>query len=187
MKLEVIISGFGGQGILFMGNLLANMALAEGYFATYLPVYGPEMRGGTCNCTVIISDKEIASPVTRSPSYLIIMNLPSFEKFMPFLSKKGKALVNLDLVPEEKIKAWKSKRKIYELPFTTISEKEGMPGLANICALGAFFALTGVFRKQTFKSTLKKVLGEKKARFFEPNLKIFEKGVEIFESRYPKG
>ena len=104
MKLEMILSGFGGQGILFAGNLLAYCAMIADYRVTYLPVYGPEMRGGTCNCTVIISSEEIASPLVSNPSFLLIMNMPSFNKFVPRLKKGGKAIINSDLVNPEEIK-----------------------------------------------------------------------------------
>ena len=190
MKIEIIISGFGGQGILFAGNLLAWCALGAGYYTTYLPVYGPEMRGGTCNCTVIISDEEIASPVSKNPSFLMIMNFPSFEKFINRLKKGGKALINSDLVPPESIEnlaTFQKKYKLFFIPVNTLAEKIGAPSLANICMLGGFYAITKIFDKNQFETALKKVLGDKKAHLFEPNLKAFEIGASYIESSYSKG
>ncbi len=190
MKLEVILSGFGGQGILFAGNLLAQAGMVAGYNVSYLPVYGPEMRGGTCNCTVIISDKEIASPLVKNPSFLIIMNYPSLVKFLPRLKKKGRAIINSDLVSEENVgnlETLKRKYGLYLVPVNSLAESINMPFLANLCMIGAFYKITGLFSKEQFKKALKGILGEKKAHLFEPNLKAFELGAEYIESHYPKG
>ena len=187
MKLEIILSGFGGQGILFAGNLLAQAGMVAGYNVTYLPVYGPEMRGGTCNCTVIISEKEIASPLVKSPSFLVIMNYPSLKKFLPRLKRGGRAIINSDLVPPENIEnleTLKKKYNLYFVPVNSLAESIKMPFLANLCMIGAFYKITGLFSKEQFKKALKAILGEKKAHLFEPNLKAFELGAEYIESSY---
>ena len=187
MKLEVILSGFGGQGILFAGNLLAQTGMVADYNVTYLPVYGPEMRGGTCNCTVIISDKEIASPIVKNPSFLIIMNYPSLVKFLPRLKHNGRAIINSDLVSSESVEdleALKKKYRLYFVPVNSLAESIEKPFLANLCMIGAFYKITGLFSKEQFKKALKAILGEKKAHLFEPNLKAFELGAEYIESHY---
>ncbi len=187
MRIDLIISGFGGQGVLFAGNLIALAAMREGYEVTYLPVYGPEMRGGTCNCTVIISKNEIASPVVYSPSFLIIMNYPSFLKFIPKLKKGGKAIINSDLVKPEDIKDLENLKKHYNLyfvPVISLAESLNMPLLANLCAVGAFYEITKIFNKNTFKNALSEILINPKAHVFEPNLKAFELGAKYIKANY---
>ncbi len=181
MKLEVILSGFGGQGILFAGNLLALCGMLEGYQVSFLPVYGPEMRGGTCHCTVIISDKEIASPLVLEPSYLIIFNLPSFLKFIPRLKRGGLALVNSDLVRKEEIENFEelvSGKGVIFLPLNSLAEEVGAPQGLNMCALGAFNGLLEIFPERVFKRALKEMLGEAKAHLFEPNFRAYKRGFE---------
>ncbi|MGB9761578.1 MAG: 2-oxoacid:ferredoxin oxidoreductase subunit gamma [Caldimicrobium thiodismutans] len=181
MRLEVILSGFGGQGILFAGNLLALCGMYQRYQVTFLPVYGPEMRGGTCHCTVILSDKEIASPLVLEPGYLILLNLPSFIKFMPRLKKGGLALVNSDLVKKEEITNFeeliKGKRVIF-LPMNTLAEEVGAPQALNMCALGAFNGCLEIFSESTFKKALKEMLFPSKAHLFESNLKAYQRGFQ---------
>ncbi|RKX58572.1 MAG: 2-oxoacid:ferredoxin oxidoreductase subunit gamma [Thermodesulfobacteriota bacterium] len=187
MKLEIILSGFGGQGILFAGNLLAYAGMLANYNVTYLPIYGPEMRGGTCNCTVIISKKEIASPVVFSPSFLIIMNYPSYEKFIPRLKNGGIAIINSDLVPLKNIKNLKilqKKYKLYFIPVDTLAESIKVPFLGNICAVGAFYQITKIFNEKQLKSALKTVLGEKKKHLLNSNLKAFYLGAKYIKEHY---
>lgn len=179
MRLEIILSGFGGQGILFAGNLLALAGMYQGYNVSFLPVYGPEMRGGTCHCTVIISDKEIASPLVLEPGYLIILNLPSFLKFIPRLKKRGLALVNADLVKPEEIANYSDLIKgqeIISLPLNTLAEEVGASMSLNLCALGAFNGLLEIIPEKIFKKALRDMLGKSKAHLFEPNLKAYLRG-----------
>lgn len=181
MRLEVILSGFGGQGILFAGNLLALCGMRKGYQVSFLPVYGPEMRGGTCHCTVIISEREIASPLVLEPGYLILFNLPSFIKFMPRLKKGGLALVNSDLVKREEIENFSaliSEKRVIFLPFNTLAEEVSAPQALNMCALGAFNGLLELFPERVFKKALKEMLGPGKAHLFELNLKAYLRGFE---------
>ncbi|MFN3505329.1 MAG: 2-oxoacid:acceptor oxidoreductase family protein [Caldimicrobium sp.] len=180
-KYEIILSGFGGQGILFAGNLLALAGMYQGYNVTFLPVYGPEMRGGTCHCTVILFNREIASPLVYEPSYLIIFNLPSFLKFIPRLKSQGFALVNSDLVKKEDIENFENLcegKTILWYPFNTWAEEVGAPLGLNICALGAFNKIFGLFSEDVFKTALKEMLGSSKAHLFEANLTAYKKGFE---------
>ncbi len=187
MRIELIISGFGGQGILFAGNLIALSAMMEGHQVTYLPVYGPEMRGGTCNCTVIISQNEIASPLIYHPSFLIIMNYPSFLKFMPNLKKGGSAIINSDLVKPKEIEdlqTLQKKYRLYFIPATSLAETINAPLLANLCVLGAFYQITKIFKLKNFKKALRESLGSEKADLFEPNLKAFKLGAKYIKQNF---
>ncbi len=187
MKLELIISGFGGQGVLFAGNLIAQACMMSDYNVTYLPVYGPEMRGGTCNCTVIISEEPIASPIVARPSFLIIMNYPSFVKFVPKLKRGGKAIVNSDMVRPEEIEDLKKlmkKYKFYFVPVSSLAESLNSPMLANLCAIGAFYEITKIFNEMQFKRALKEILSKGKSHFFEPNLKAFKLGAKYIQENF---
>lgn len=150
---EIIISGFGGQGALFAGQLLAYGALEEGRHVTWIPSYGPEMRGGTANCTVIVSDDEIGSPLVRYPSAAIVMNPPSFDRFEPLVKKGGVLIANASLV-----QATPKRADLRWLPIQAneIAVELGAPQLANVVLVGALLSATGVL---TF-ATLDKVLEE---------------------------
>lgn len=187
LKIELIIAGFGGQGVLFAGNLIAYASMLANYHVSYLPVYGPEMRGGTCNCTVIISNKPISSPLVLNPSFLIILNMPSFLKFIPRLKKHGIAIINSDLVkPEmiENLEVFKKKHKLYFVPVNTLAEKLKATFLANMCAVGAFYQISRLFTKEHLENALRETLEERKIKFFEPNLKAFELGANYIKETY---
>jgi len=183
MKFEVILAGFGGQGILFAGNLLAQAGMEAGLKVTFLPVYGPEMRGGTCNCTVVLSDREIASPVVSRPRALLIMNQPSFEKFVPRLRKGGLAVVNSTLVPEELAGEF-SDRNFLFVPADELAEEEGYPGLGNMAALGALVAASKVVPPEKVLSELKSLLPPTRKHLLEPNRKIFKRGYAFVERKF---
>jgi 2-oxoglutarate ferredoxin oxidoreductase subunit gamma len=173
---DVIIAGFGGQGVLFIGKLLAYAAMKEGRNVTWIPSYGPEMRGGTTNCTVVISDEAIGSPVITSPHSLIVMNNPSLESFEPRLITGGVLIMNTSLI------TLKSKRKdvtVIKVPANKIASELGSDKAANMVMLGAYIAKTKVVSLQSILDGLRKVLGEKKRRFLEINERALEKGMEI--------
>jgi len=180
MKFEVILAGFGGQGILFAGDLLARAGMEAGLKVTFLPVYGPEMRGGTCHCTVVLSDREIASPVVTRPKALLIMNRPSFEKFLPRLIRGGLAVVNRNLVPEESAVKFPDRRFLF-VPADELAEAEGHPNLGNMAALGALIAASGVVPPEKVLSALKGFLPPEKKHLFEPNRRVFRRGYEFVE------
>jgi 2-oxoglutarate ferredoxin oxidoreductase subunit gamma len=134
MQRDVIMAGFGGQGILLIGKMLAYAGMHAGKEVSWLPSYGPEMRGGTCNCTVVISDKPVGSPVIRSPRAVVAMNLPSLEKFEPDLREGGLLLINSSLIsrgPE------RDDVTVVEVPANEIATELGNPRGANMVALGA--------------------------------------------------
>ena len=174
MQNETIIAGFGGQGVLFAGGVLAQAALAEGLEVTWFPSYGPEMRGGTANCTVIISDEEIGSPQVRNPKAVIAMNLPSLDKYEPLVQKGGFLVINSSLVNRE------AKRKdiqVIAIPATEEAEKLGDKRLANIILLGGLVKQAGFLPLKAVEEALLKELGGKK-EMQEMNLKALKSGAE---------
>ena len=155
MTHEIIIAGFGGQGILSAGKLLAYAGMIEGKNVSWLPSYGPEMRGGTANCHVIISDEPVGSPILNSATALIVMNGPSLEKFEDLVVPDGviikdSSLVNRDVVRKDV--------EVCELPATKLASDMGFSTYANIIILGKLLAKTGVIKKESFEAALKKVL-----------------------------
>jgi 2-oxoglutarate ferredoxin oxidoreductase subunit gamma len=167
---NVIVAGFGGQGVLFIGRLLAYAAMKEGRNVTWIPSYGPEMRGGTANCTVVISDEVIGSPVITSPQGLIVMNKPSLDTFEPRLKTGGLLIMNSSLITRE------TERKV---PANKIAFKLGSDRAANMVMLGAYIARTKVVAKETILEALKESLGKKKMALFGTNKIAFKKGIEI--------
>ena len=154
---QIIISGFGGQGILSMGRLLATAGLQEGLNVSWLPSYGPEMRGGTANCHVIMSKDEIGSPIIGRPNALIVMNQPSLEKFEDMVEKNGMIIRDRSLVPQG------PKRKdirSFSLPAVEKAFDMGNNAFAGIVLLGKFMAETNLIKKESFEEALRIVLRE---------------------------
>jgi len=173
---DVIISGFGGQGVMIIGNLLAYAAMKEGRYVTYLPIYGVEMRGGTANCTVVISSKEIGSPVVERPHAAIVMNLPSLIKYEPQILPKGLLLINSSLIDLKE-----TSRKDIELlpiPVNDIANDNGNPKLANMVALGAFIQKTKLVQMASLLESFEKVLDERYHHLIPANVKAIEVGAE---------
>ena len=175
MQQEVVISGFGGQGTLFAGQVLAYAAMDTGRRVTWIPSYGPEMRGGTANCTVVISDKPIGSPVIQHPRSLIAMNLPSLDKFEPMLRDKGFVLINTSLVNREPAR---DDLNVLKVPASSIAIEEGSPRAANMVALGAYVGGTGIVEPEVVEGILEQEFG-KKPQVLEINLKAFRRGYEL--------
>ncbi|HEU5360728.1 MAG TPA: 2-oxoacid:acceptor oxidoreductase family protein [Candidatus Deferrimicrobiaceae bacterium] len=183
MTTDVIMAGFGGQGILMIGNLLSLAAMEEGRNVTYFPAYGVEMRGGTANCTVVISDEEIGSPVVGFPKSCVIMNGPSLEKYLPLLQKGGNLIINRSLVDPANVT--RGDLKILSIPANDIArEATGSPQLASMVALGAYVAATGVVRMQTLFDCLPKVVSKKYERFIPLNVNALKEG-ESFARNHP--
>jgi len=178
MLQEIIISGFGGQGALFAGQLLAYGALAEGRHVTWIPSYGPEMRGGTANCTVIISDEEIGSPVVRNPGVVIAMNPPSFERFEPLVKKGGILIVNASLV------AAVSKRsdiRFIPIQANEIAAELGAAQMANVVLVGALIAATGVLEFETLDKALEEHISERHRDKIPANRQALRRGAALVE------
>lgn len=173
---DIIMAGFGGQGLMFIGKLLIHGAMKEGRNVTWIPSYGPAMRGGTANCTVVISDEAIGSPIITSPHSLIIMNNPSLDAFEPRLKEDGVLVMNSSLITH------KVKRKditVIEVPANEIASGVGDKRVANMVMLGAYVAHTKVISKEKILEGLKDLLGKRKIHLFEVNKEAFEKGIEF--------
>jgi 2-oxoglutarate ferredoxin oxidoreductase subunit gamma len=173
---DVIIAGFGGQGVMLIGNLLAYAGMEHGLNVTYIPVYGPEMRGGTANCTVVVSDEDIGSPIIQRPKSLIIMNRPSLDKFQPRLQDGGVQIVNSSLIDMEL--AEKGRIKSYAAPCNEIADKLGNARMANMVALGAYVQATGVLPLDVVKGALKHVISKHYAHLLPANAEALQAGAD---------
>ena len=174
MYYDVIIAGFGGQGILLVGNILASAAMKEGKHVTYLPTYGVEMRGGTANCTVVISAKEIGSPVIGKPLSAIIMNSPSLMKFANRLKPRGFLLLNSSLVDPQTVS--RKKVELVPIPLNEIASQLGNTKLANMVALGAYVEKTRVIKEASIPDVLSSILNERHHDMIPSNLEAVKKG-----------
>ncbi|MFP4482044.1 MAG: 2-oxoacid:acceptor oxidoreductase family protein [Thermovirgaceae bacterium] len=172
----LIAAGFGGQGIMVLGQLVAYTAISEGRYVTWIPSYGPEMRGGTANCGVVISDEEIASPVVAEADVAVIMNKPSLEKFIDTVRPGGTLLYNSDLLdyPDPRTDI-----TVLPVPCHGIALELGSDKVANIVVLGALVESTDLVSKDVCLETIKEKLGKRKPQFLPMNLQAYEKGQEI--------
>ena len=158
MEKSFIFAGFGGQGVILAGKLLAQAGVDYGLQVTWLPSYGPEMRGGTANCTVVLSDEPIGSPVVDNPTALVAMNLPSLDRFEKTVAKGGTILVNSSLIARS---AQRNDVYVLNLPANDVAVSLGNPRAANMVALGAIVKATQVVSLELIKSTMAKMLGHK--------------------------
>ena len=172
---EIILAGFGGQGILFAGKILAYGGLMDEKEISWLPSYGPEMRGGTANCSVCISDDPIGSPLVLEPKYLIAMNTPSFDKFIGSVQPNGKVFIDSTMVDS---KSDRDDIECFYIPASQLAEENGMSGMANIILLGKFLKETGIISLDTLKKAFEKAIPPKKAHLIEANLKAIEIGMQ---------
>jgi len=168
MKFEVVMAGHGGQGIMLMGQLLSFAAMLEGRNVTWMPSYGPEMRGGTANCTVVLSDDQIGSPVVSRPSAVIAMNLVSFLKFEPLIKEGGILVYNSSLI---KILPKRDDIRKIAVAANDIAERLGNMRIANMAALGSFIAASGAVRFRSAAKAMKKTLPPKRRDLLTLNLK----------------
>lgn len=173
MYTQILIAGFGGQGILFAGKVLAYKGLTEDKQISWLPSYGPEMRGGTANCSVIVSDTPVGSPIVSEPDILIAMNLPSLEKYEGAVVPGGHVFVDSFLINE---KVNRDDVSVHYIPATKIARDMGIPTLANMIILGKVIKETGVISMDGLKDALAKTVSAKHADLIEVNLKAIEAG-----------
>ena len=173
MLTETIFSGFGGQGVLMMGYIMALSAMRDGMHVTYLPAYGAEVRGGTANCTVSISDEEIASPVASFPDYVIVLNKPSLIRYEGQLKSKGTLFLNSDLID---IDSERKDIEVVRVPANTMDKKLKSERTVNMIMLGAFAAATSVTSIDSLMGALAEVVKTKSARQMEINRKGLEMG-----------
>ena len=176
MTFDLIIAGFGGQGVLFAGQLLSHAALDAGLETTWYPSYGPEMRGGTANCTVVISDEPIGSPVTERPQAAIVMNLPSLERYEPLVRPGGVLVVNTSLIDRA---VERSDLTVIGIPGDDVAAELGHPKLTNVVLLGALLAHTDALSAEQVGATLERVLPERHQRLLGANHAALARGAEL--------
>ena len=170
---QILIAGFGGQGILFSGKALAYTGLKAGMEVSWLPSYGPEMRGGTANCSVTLSDAPIGSPIVDKPDLLIAMNLPSLEKYLYETENGGHIVYDSSLISKE---VMREGVEIAGIPATKLANDNGLTGLANIIILGKALKQTNLLTLNQIKTCLAQMVPAKKAELLEKNLKAIEIG-----------
>ncbi len=175
MTNEFLLAGFGGQGILFAGKLLAYVGLYADKEVSWLPSYGPEMRGGTCNCSVTLSDDPIGSPLILEPTELLVMNTPSFDKFIGTVKAGGMAFIDSTLVDGT---TDRTDIKCFYVPATQMANDNGLKGMANIILTGKILKETGISDMEVIEKAIKKVIPPKKANLTEANLKALKLGME---------
>ncbi len=175
MHESVIIAGFGGQGILFAGQVLAYAALYDGREVVWMPSYGPEMRGGTANCTVVISSDRVRSPLVVTPLGAIAMNRPSFDRFEPAVRPGGVLIVNSSLIDASSSRA---DIRVQEVPANHIAEELGSAKVANLVALGGYVAATRAVSVESILRGIEKMVPEDRAALRTLNVEAFRRGVE---------
>ena len=172
---QMLFSGFGGQGILFAGKFIAYKGLIEEKQISWLPSYGPEMRGGTASCSVIVSDDPIGSPIVSSPDLLVAMNLPSLDKFEASVVPGGIIFADSTLIERT---VTRDDVKVFYIPATRLASENGMPTLANMIIVGKILKELGEYNEETVTAALKKVISAKHADMLEVNLKAMRLGAE---------
>ncbi|RJQ61950.1 MAG: 2-oxoacid:ferredoxin oxidoreductase subunit gamma [Desulfobacteraceae bacterium] len=172
MQNEVMFAGFGGQGILLSGKILAEAAMEQGFQVGWVPSYGPEMRGGTAYCTVVISDRPIGSPIIRNPRHLVAMNRPSLEKFAPSIKAGGVVFINSSLIS---VGSGRTDVDELSVPATEIAKSLGNERAANIVALAAFVARSKIVDFEILRDTVKAEFA-KKEKFIPLNMAALEAG-----------
>lgn len=175
MTTQLLIAGFGGQGVLFAGKFIAYKGLQEGRELSWLPSYGPEMRGGTANCSVILSDDPVGSPIVSHPDVLIAMNLPSLDKYEDAVVPGGMIFVDSTLI-ERKVR--RTDVKVFYIPSTALAQSIGAPTLANMIMVGKFIRESGAVQYENLEAALKKIVSARHADLFDINLKAINCGYE---------
>ena len=181
---EIVIAGFGGQGIMLAGKLLAQTAMREGKEVTYLPSYGAEVRGGTANCMVVISEEEIACPLVAQPDSLIVMNKASLNKFAPRLKKGGLLVMNVSLIDNEP--EFDDSIDVVAVPADELAVELGSQKSANMVALGAYLQKRGYLSPDAAGEALADVLAERYHKTLPVNIAALHKGAQ-FAQEYRRG
>ena len=176
MHEEVIFAGFGGQGVLLIGQLVTYAGMIEGANVSWMPSYGPEMRGGTDNCQVVVSSREVSSPLVTEPNSLIALNKPSLDKFAPWVKRGGLIIYNASLIesPPERTDV-----RVLAVPSNDIANELGDLRISNMVALGAYLATTRVVGCDTVLDAMKRVLPERRHNLIPLNRQALARGVEI--------
>jgi 2-oxoglutarate ferredoxin oxidoreductase subunit gamma len=180
MLVKTFFAGFGGQGVLLMGYSLAYCAMKEDREVTYLPAYGAEVRGGTANCTVVIGDEEIASPIASAPEFCIVMNKPSLIRFQSHISAGGQFFLNSSLIEE---RPTRGDIEVYEVPATKIAEDLGNIRATNMAMLGAFVQRSKLISLDTLLANLENIFGEAKKKIVPFNEKVVRAGYDFMAAQ----
>jgi len=175
METSIVIAGFGGQGVLFAGQLLAYAGMDNQLHVTWIPSYGPEMRGGTANCTVIISDEPVGAPIVANPDVAIALNLPSLEKYEPLVKSGGLLVVNSSLIAQE---VTRTDVEVAYVPANDIAEELGSAKMMNMAALGALLARRPFLTLEQLMQTLDDHLPARKAHLLAANKQVVQRGYE---------
>ena len=175
MTTQILIAGFGGQGVLFAGKFLAYGGLLSGKQVSWLPSYGPEMRGGTANCSIIISDEPVGSPIVANPDVLMVMNLPSLDKYENATVPGGKIFIDSTLIAR---KVERTDVDAFYIPATKMAQDAGYPTLANMVLMGKMLKVLNDFDETSLRASLGKVISAKRADMLETNLKAMQLGAD---------
>ena len=174
MERSVVIAGFGGQGVILAGKILAQAGMDHGLEVTWLPSYGPEMRGGTANCTVVLSDEPVGSPIVDEPSALVALNLPSLDKFEPMVAQGGTILVNASLVERD---ARRRDVRVVRLDMNALATKVGSLRSLNMVALGGYLKATGAVPLEVVRQAMTRALeSDGKGKSVAANVQGLEEG-----------
>ena len=173
---QYLFSGFGGQGILFAGKFIAYKGLIEDKQVSWLPSYGPEMRGGTASCSVIVSDEPVGSPIVTTPDVLVAMNLPSLDRFESKVAPGGMIFLDSSLIEREVVR---TDVKVFRIPATRLAGENGFPTLANMIIVGKILKELGEYNDEGLKAALAKVISAKHADMMEVNRKAIDLGANL--------
>jgi len=183
MQKEIIIAGFGGQGVLFSGQVMAYAAMDSGKEVTWIPSYGPEMRGGTANCTVVIADDEIGSPLVKNPPLAIALNLPSFDKYEDVLAPGGTLIVNQSMVDRG---AKRSDIHVIQVPCNEIAEEIGDKKLVNMVAVGALLTALPELNVKDVEKALEAHLPARHKHLLPKNYEALKRGYDYAQKEWDK-
>ena len=176
MTKNIKIAGFGGQGVLFTGKFLAYAGLIAGLEVSWLPSYGPEMRGGTANCSVVVSDSPVGSPIVKSPDVLMVMNLPSLDEFEKDTVPGGQVFIDSALITRAPVR---TDVKNFLVPATRLAEEKNLKGLSNMILLGKLIAATEMFSQDIVETAMRKTVSERKKDLLEANLRALALGASF--------
>lgn len=179
MTHEIIMAGFGGQGVMLMGQLLTYAGMIENKKVSWIPSYGPEMRGGTANCSVIVSDEPIGAPIVTDPTLVVAMNLPSLDKFEPLLKPGGTLIINSSLIKRD---AKRTDITVHQLPANDIADELGNTRVANMVILGAVVAATGAVSNESLAKAFAKMFA-KKPELFAINEQAIKAGADAVSKK----
>ncbi len=175
MLVKLVFSGFGGQGVLMMGYLTAVAAMKEDRHVTYLPAYGAEVRGGTANCTVVVSSEEIASPVASTPDYALVMNFPSMVKYQNAVRSSGVMFLNSDLIEE---RPTRGDIQIVEVPANSLAHELGNDRSLNMVMMGAMSQKTGLVKLESLQAAVEETIKSKNKAIIEVNRRALARGAQ---------